>query len=108
MNLIYPKDFDHNYKGNGCGTSGWKGDLVPDNLAGIDISEPCRIHDYMYEQGGTERDKEHADLIFLHNMITQIENLDTWYTNEDKALRLACVYYTAVVKFGKKHFKYKE
>ena len=107
MKLIVPHDIPLDFKGNGCGGDNWLGKLIPDNLAGIDIYESCRIHDWLYEVGGSEEDKEKADIIFLHNMISEIDTNDTWYTNEDKALRMACVYYKAVVKYGIEHFNYK-
>lgn len=53
---------------NGCGAGGWKFDIIPDNLYGLDISEACNIHDWMYTVGETEADKVEADQLFLENM----------------------------------------
>lgn len=51
---------------NGCGPAGLIGKLVPEKLAGADISEACNIHDWMYQEG---EDRQKADLFFLANMI---------------------------------------
>lgn len=106
MNLIIPKDMPDDFKGNGCGSEGWLGKLAPDSLAGIDISEACRAHDWLYTKGGYEHDKEYADITFLHNMMVIIKRDDTIWTNEDKAQRLAFVYYNSVVEYGHKYFNW--
>ena len=107
MKILRPDNIPADYKPNGCGPSGWKGDLVPDTLGGIDISEACNIHDYMYYVGGTEEDKELADRYFLINMLTIIHRDDTWYTNESIAIKWATNYYVAVVQCGNDYFNYK-
>ena len=40
---------------NGCGTK--EGLNVPDTMWGLDISEACKIHDWMYQHGKTLADK---------------------------------------------------
>lgn len=105
MNLIRNSNMPSDYKGNGCG-SGWTATIVPDSLGGIDISEACNIHDYDYEVGGTQEDKERADFNFLINMIIIIQRDDTWYTNEGVALKWAMQYYLAVYRYGYKKFNY--
>lgn len=59
---------------NGCGTSGWKGTLVPDTVYGLPISEACNIHDWMYAEGVTTDDKGEADSLFLHNLLALVES----------------------------------
>lgn len=105
MKLIRHVTMPLDYGGNGCG-SGWKEPLVPDKLGGIDISEACGIHDYDYEIGGTEEDRERANLNFLCNMVLIIRRDDTWMTNEGIALKWAMHYYLAVEKYGKEYFNY--
>jgi len=107
MQLLRNQSMPLDYKGNGCGPSGWKGDLVPDSLGGIDISEACCIHDYDYEMGGVEEDRERANMHFLLNMLTIIHRDDTWLTNEGVAIKWATNYYMAVVEYGKEYFNYK-
>ena len=53
---------------NGCGPRGWRIDLVPDSLGGLDISYICRLHDWQYIQGGSEADRKQADIIFYVNL----------------------------------------
>lgn len=50
---------------NGCGPGSWRLDMVPDCILGLDITEACNIHDWMYEWDG---DREQADAWFLANM----------------------------------------
>lgn len=105
MDLIRHVAMPVGYRGNGCG-SGWKEPLVPDELGGIDISEACGIHDYEYEIGGTEEDREISNLNFLCNMVLIIRRDDTWMTNEGVALKWAMHYYMAVEEYGKEYFNY--
>lgn len=107
MKLIIPKDIPSDFIGNGCGSEGWLGKLVPEDLAGINISESCKYHDWLYSKGGCEEDKLFADITFLHNMIATIKRDDTIWTNEDKAIRMAIVYYEAVVLYGNKYFNWR-
>lgn len=84
---------------NGCGTKGWKGAIVPDTIWGLDITECCNIHDWMYHYGMTDADKFRADVVFLLNMLFKIESGSSLL----KALRRyrAMSYYTAVADLGK-------
>lgn len=86
--------------GNGCGTSGVAGKLVPDTLYGLSITAACNIHDHMYEIGLFIKDKEEADRIFLNNMLRIIKahNRFRWLTKL-RAAR-AHTYYLAVKTFG--------
>lgn len=87
---------------NGCGPDGWKIDLVPDSILGVDISEACNIHDWMYTLGCTIENKDEADRVLLNNMLRLI--------NEDTGIlsgmlrpwrrMLAWGYYEAVHKYG--------
>jgi len=51
---------------NGCGPGSWRLDMVPDSILGLDITEACNIHDWMYEWDG---DRVQADVWFLANMV---------------------------------------
>jgi hypothetical protein len=64
---------------NGCGTAGWKGDLVPDNVLGICFTPACNIHDWMYTLGKDMADKEEADNVFLNNMLRIIDADESWF-----------------------------
>lgn len=89
---------------NGCGTeSTW---YIPDTIYGLDISEACNRHDYMYTMGNTEKDREFADIIFLRNLVTLIRN-------NSKLLYLprlyrAITYYFFVDEFGYAAFRSKD
>lgn len=86
---------------NGCGPGNWKLDLVPDNLLGIEIEEPCNIHDFEYWQN---IDKDVADARLLANIMIAIKkHHPTSLIGEiaDRALflvriREALTYYIAV------------
>jgi len=106
MQLISNPNMPSDFKGNGCGPDGWKGGLIPDTLGGINISEACSIHDYDYSIGGNDDDRERYNLHFLCNMLMIIRRDDTWYTNEDIALKWAMQYYLAVEECGKEYFNY--
>ena len=89
---------------NGCGTKGLGGVLVPDHMYGLDISEACDIHDWMYSEGETIQDKNVADRAFLNNIVRIIEckSSKRWFKKPLITLRKrrALKYYHAVKYFG--------
>ena len=85
---------------NGCGTAGWKGDLVPDTMWFLDVSPACQIHDYMYHEGRTQEDKEQADRVFLNNLNRIIEADSEWKILKILRRRRARIYYEAVKYAG--------
>ena len=93
---------------NGCGSSGWKGSIVPDRILGVDISRACDIHDFDYWMGGTVDQRKRADLRFLVNMNRLIEERTSfWSRRFFNPLRmwLAQLYYEDVRKHGRQHFE---
>ena len=89
---------------NGCGTAGWKGDLVPDTVLGVCLTPACDIHDWMYTVGKDMTDKEEADNVFLNNMLRIIDADDSW-SGRFKVIRMmrreaAKGYYESVHVFG--------
>jgi len=91
---------------NGCGPKGYDW-FVPDNLLGLNITECCNIHDWMYTVGKTQKDKDWADYIFLINMRIAINNVRAkWKTLRKCRLELALFYYTMVKKYGCDSFKF--
>ncbi len=84
---------------NGCGTSGWKGRLVPGHLLWLSIKEACDIHDFMYHVGVTLADKEEADRVFLNNMLRIVEAESVWFLKRIRR-HMAVDYYGAVRDFG--------
>ncbi len=84
---------------NGCGTSGWKGRLVPGHLLWLSIKEACDIHDYMYHVGNSIADKEEADRVFLNNMLRIVEAESVWLLRRWRR-HMAIDYYGAVRDFG--------
>lgn len=88
---------------NGCGPSSWPAWVVPDSLVGMDISEACYIHDYMYGEDGTTQ--EIADKTFLKNMKQLIKKGDSnFFLSVIKKIQ-AKLYYYFVRFLGKKFFK---
>lgn len=58
---------------NECGPDGPLNSVIPNNLLGLDISESCNIHDWMFVKSESQADHHVSDLIFLNNMKRQIE-----------------------------------
>lgn len=85
---------------NGCGTSGWKGALVPETLWGLSVTPACNIHDWMYAIGSTIAEKEEADRVFLNNMLRLIEVAGGIWLLQRLRRHRAWVYYQAVHRFG--------
>jgi len=85
---------------NGCGPKSALIDVVPDTAWGLDISEACNIHDWMYAHGKTIADKQEADRTFLNNMIRLIHNAGGWSVLKMLRRRRALTYYWAVDRFG--------
>ncbi len=89
---------------NGAGTEGLN---VPDSFLGLVITDAADIHDWMYHEAKTIEDKWIADFVFLLNMLIMI----VWYDHNSAEkfwerrkfwlrLKLACVYYVAVNRWG--------
>ena len=94
---------------SGCGTKGIGAKLVPDSLFGVNITEACNIHDYMYYIGALIEEKQSADRAFLNNMVRLINaQQPRWYEYftggarrwKRRRLKLAKLYYEAVDVFG--------
>lgn len=85
---------------NGCGPKSMLIDVVPDTAWGLDISEACNIHDWMYAEGQTIEHKEEADRTFLNNMLRLIHNAGGWGILKLLRRRRALTYYQAVKYFG--------
>ena len=84
---------------NGCGAAG-KRDYIPDSIFGLDISEICNIHDYMYFCGKKLSDKRDADQAFLDNLITLIDIETKHWIVRIFQRWLALRYFRAVKYFG--------
>lgn len=85
---------------NGCGTSGWKGALVPETIYFLSVKAACNIHDYMYAAGRTLADKAEADRVFLNNMLRIIEAAGGCSLLKMLRRRRARIYFEAVDHFG--------
>lgn len=85
---------------NGCGPKSAFVDIVPDSIWGLDVSEACNIHDWMYAHGRTIEDKREADRTFLNNMLRMIENAGGWSLLRLLRRRRALKYFWAVDVFG--------
>lgn len=63
---------------------------------------PAVAHDFLYREGGTESDREFADLVFLNGMLgTVVPSGDNSLTEQD-----AQAMYSGVRLFGGEHFNY--
>ena len=87
---------------NGCGSKGLGGWLVPDSIWGLNITDVCNIHDYMYSRGTTLQDKEYADRVFLNNLVRKIDDNNKWFRflRRRRALKM----YWVVKTFGEAAF----
>lgn len=85
---------------NGCGPGGWKVDIIPDTIWGLDIRPACDIHDWMYTAGETIADKDEADRVFLNNCLRLIDAAGGLWLVRALRRRRARVYYEAVRHFG--------
>ena len=90
---------------NGCGTGGWKSRLVPDTMYGLFIGEACDIHDWDYEYGETNEEKERADRAFRNNLLRLVDaRTDRGWIGQHIILpmrRRRCqIYFEVVYHFG--------
>lgn len=85
---------------NGCGTDGWKGQLVPETIWGLPVTAACNIHDWMYVAGVSIEDKATADRSLLNNMLRLIESAGGFAPLRWLRRRGARKYYEAVSHFG--------
>lgn len=85
---------------NGCGPKGILAGIVPDTMYGLNISEACNIHDWMYTFGTTLEDKIRADRMFLDNLVRLIHNAGGWSILRRLRRQRARTYYAAVKHFG--------
>jgi len=85
---------------NGCGPQGWKVDVIPDKILGLEITIACRIHDWMYGQGTCMEDKATADRVFLNNLLRIIDAKTKLRPLRLARKFLALIYYEAVHLFG--------
>jgi len=97
-----------NLNSSACGAGDGLGDaLVPDSIWGLPVTEACRIHDFMYSQGRTEKDRREADRVLLNNLVRLIEaardhsRVPIWRDVVASLRRYrAMTYYNAVRDFG--------
>ncbi len=88
---------------NGCGAADAKFDFVPDTIWGLNISEACNIHDWMYYHAAeTDEAKQECDRVFLNNLIRLIDERGGWLKIFRR--RRALKYYKAVKYFGASAF----
>lgn len=85
---------------NGCGPSGWKFDIIPDEILGVDLSPACIIHDIEYLYGETKEDKDEADLNLLHNMNVINNACSRIFLMKWLRRRIIFDYYSAVADLG--------
>jgi len=97
-----PRELEHIT--NGCGTSGWKGKLVPSSMYGLDIRIACLIHDYDYWIYKSKKGKIIADNRFLDNLYSIIDTKTKWSWVKWLRRRRAYKYYLAVAHFGDSAF----
>ena len=85
---------------NGCGTGGWKGELVPNTIYGLDVTEACNIHDWMYYAGESIQKKDLADRVLLNNLLRIIAAASSPAWLRKLRRFRAHLYYKAVQRYG--------
>ena len=90
---------------NGCGPEGWRGEIRDDldSLAGLDISEACRVHDWMYGLGGSDEQRLEADITLYLNIAAVV--LHTGGPLTPVRMAGAAAMYVAVRAGGHKHWQ---
>lgn len=85
---------------NGCGAAdSWF--RPPETIYGTWIGAACVVHDWMYNFGHSNEDKDEADRTFKHNMLRLIQrDAHLWYKPTFLQRHRALKYYLAVVEFG--------
>ena len=88
--------------GKKCDYCGTKGCLI--NPPEFIFSGSCKLHDILYDKGGTESDRKHADKVFYNDM----KKAASYFPIHKRIVyySLAWIYYKAVRMFGKKYFNY--
>ena len=87
---------------NGCGPKGWRVDLVPDSLMGLCVTSECNLHDWMYSQGGSEAERQFADVVLYVTVAFKV----LMEGGHLVPLRMAgaAIFYKAVRECGAEHF----
>ena len=88
--------------GNVCGPKLFKLDKLIPNFK---YHMACREHDFYYDCGGNEKDRNWADQRFWTKMIIEVRKKAKWY-NKIWMWSLTPIYYGAVVAFGRFGFEY--
>ncbi len=81
---------------NQCGPDGPLNSLVPNSLFGLDISDECDAHDWMFVQAKNSRELKEADDVFLMNMKSKVREGTTLLPLIWLRESLAHLYYAAV------------
>ncbi len=92
---------EHEAVCNGCGAKG--GIDFPDTMYGLNVSEPCHIHDWMTAYGKTLGDFFFAGAIFILNLSLVIVNKSNKLTSVLRLMR-ASKYFSAVMVVGLEHY----
>ncbi len=87
---------------DGCGPN-LLAAFIPDTLLGLNITDACNIHDYMYAVGEHENDRRTADRVLLNNLIRIIESDSASWLKPARKIA-ALTYYYIVRSFGAPFF----
>lgn len=90
---------------NGCGPRGFGDKIVPDRLFFLSVKAACIVHDFSYNMGETDSDKQRADFAFLVNMLRIVNTKSRFWPLKILRRRAAMAYYDAVSEFGKSCFE---
>jgi hypothetical protein len=88
---------------NGAGAAGnWISSIIPNTMYGLDCTEAFNIHDYDYDVGVSQADKDRADRNLLNNLLTLINHQGGWLMlpRQWRAMK----YYEAVQLLGDEAF----
>jgi hypothetical protein len=89
---------------NGCGPKGTFGKLIPDSLLGVSVHEACNLHDELYSQGGTSKERKEADKFFLDEMLKIVDKNSESHLLKVLRKSQAYLYFYAVRLFGRFFF----
>ena len=86
---------------NECGPGGFINKIIPDHLLGLDISDACNIHDFMFVKAKGQEERKEADKIFLNNVDKKIVQGSKTFLGRVLRKGLARIYYFTVRVYSK-------
>ena len=86
---------------NECGPDGFINRLIPNHLLGLDISDACNIHDFMFAKAKNHEEHREADKTFLKNIDKKIIQGSKTFLGRILRKGLARIYYLVARIYSK-------